>query len=60
MALTFRIGKMFREHGIPPIIKKSADEVIEFVRETKGGIGYVWSDEAEGKSGIKVIYTIEE
>lgn len=51
--------RAFREGGTPPGVKNSSDDVINTVRDGKGSIGYVWEDETKGRSGVKVILTIE-
>jgi ABC-type phosphate transport system substrate-binding protein len=45
---------LFSGRNIPPPELKSDDEVIRFVSESKGGIGYV-SSSATVRGGIKVI-----
>lgn len=51
--------RAFREGGSPPGVKNSSEDVINSVREGKGSIGYVWDDEARGKNGVKVIFTVQ-
>ena len=45
--------KIFTGKGVPPVEKKSDAEVIEFVKENEGAIGYVSS--GSSAFGVKVI-----
>ena len=45
--------KIFTGKGVPPVEKKSDAEVIAFVKENSGAIGYVSSNTAV--SGVKVL-----
>lgn len=42
--------------GVPPVEMKSAQEMIDFVRSTPGGIGYI--DAAQKRPGIKTLLTL--
>ncbi len=45
--------KIFTGKGVPPVEKNSDAEVIAFVKENEGAIGYISSDASS--SGVKVI-----
>jgi len=53
------IKKFFQEGTVPPLIKSSAREVIEAVKQNRGGIGYIWADEAKNLEGIKILLRIK-
>jgi len=52
------IKKVFQEGGTPPATKKSSEDLIEAVKEEKGGIGYVWKKEAKGED-IKILLILK-
>jgi ABC-type phosphate transport system substrate-binding protein len=51
--------RLFREGGIPPLLRSDSSEVIRTVKEKQGAIGYVWESEARGVDGIRVIMTFD-
>ena len=51
--------KKFKDGVVPPIVRESSPDVILFLEREVGAIGYVWGDEVQGKSGIKVLRVIE-
>jgi ABC-type phosphate transport system substrate-binding protein len=51
--------RLFREGGIPPLLKSDSAEVIRTVKEKQGAIGYVWESEARGVDGVRVIMTFD-
>lgn len=52
-------NRLFREGGIPPILKNNSAEVIMAVEETVGAIGYVWLDETTAaKTDLKILLRI--
>ncbi|MBI3994535.1 MAG: hypothetical protein HY349_01030 [Nitrospirae bacterium] len=51
--------KTFRDGVVPPVLRESSPEVIQFLEREVGAIGYVWGDEALKKSGIKMLLSIE-
>lgn len=55
----FWFKKAFKDGVVPPVNRESSSDVILFLGREVGAIGYVWKSEAQGKSGIKVLLTIE-
>ena len=53
------IKKFFQEGVTPPTSKGSPVEMIQAVSQTGGSVGYVWSDEVKGDSGVKILLKIE-
>lgn len=53
------LKRLFQEGALPPTVKANSQEVIDTVIQENGSIGYIWAEEAKGKSGIKVILTIK-
>ena len=50
------VKKVFAEGGAPPLIIGSSKDVIKYVSENDGGIGYVWEGDLTGnEGGIKKI-----
>lgn len=50
---------VFQGGSSVPILKLNSAAVIETVRELKGGIGYVWADEALEVKGIRIALIID-
>jgi ABC-type phosphate transport system substrate-binding protein len=50
--------RLFREGGIPPLLKNDSSEVIRTVREREGAVGYVWASEAKAP-GIRTVLKID-
>lgn len=42
-----------------PILRPNSAAVVETVRHLKGGIGYIWADEASDVKGIKIALIID-
>ena len=53
------LEKVFQDGSIPPVVKAGSQEVINAVIQNTGDVGYVWSEDAKGKAGIKIILTIK-
>lgn len=50
------VKKVFTEGGSAPKIKAKSEDVVEYVSENKGGIGYLWKDDLTGEEeGIKIV-----
>lgn len=45
--------QVYSGRDVPPPVKRSDDEVLEFVRQTPGGVGYVSADAS--LRGVKVV-----
>lgn len=57
---TYWNNRIFQRGGIPPVLRKSSEEVVKTVVETDGAIGYVWLEEAQTvASRVKVLFTID-
>lgn len=57
---TYWSNRIFQRGGIPPILRKSSEEVVKTVVETDGAIGYVWLEEAQTvATRVKVLFTID-
>lgn len=58
--ITYWNNRLFREGGIPPVLKQNAEEVILTVEDTVGAIGYVWLEEAKAaKERVKILLTVD-
>ncbi len=56
---SYWLKKVFKEGAIPPPSKESSQEVIKTVIYEDGAVGYVWSEEAQRETGIKVLLIIK-
>ncbi|MEO7697418.1 MAG: substrate-binding domain-containing protein [Chryseolinea sp.] len=52
-------SREYQNQEQPPVRVSSEDDIIKFVQENSGAIGYVMSSVADGKPNIKVICTVE-
>jgi hypothetical protein len=57
---TYWNNRIFQRGGIPPVLRKSSEEVVRTVAETDGAIGYVWMEEAQAAgTRVKILFTID-
>lgn len=49
---------VFLEGTNPPILRENSQAVIDTVRDSEGGVGYVWASEAANAKGVKTVLTI--
>lgn len=53
------IKKFFQEGVMPPAVKGTPSEVLTVISQTKGAVGYIWTDDVKKDSGVKVLLKIE-
>jgi ABC-type phosphate transport system substrate-binding protein len=51
--------KVFQEGLRLPPVKAHPEEIIEWVKEQPGAIGYVPRELADGQSGVRILYVLE-
>lgn len=57
---TYWNNRIFQRGGIPPVLRKSSEEVVRLLVETDGAIGYVWMEEAQAAgTRVKILFTID-